>query len=246
MVSNSKEAPQARKPDLNVLAARLGNVPHFHGLREEELLSIVSAGTIRRFTAGETIFLEDEPCAGMYVLLTGEVHLCKQGPQGKQNIMAVIRPVIMFNEVAVLDGGPNPATAIAAQEASAWQISHHAFQTLLKRIPQVGLSLLRVLAERNRLIVAQYYDLSFRSVLARTAKLLLELSHNGNQTIHRRDYPIHMLAARIATVPEAVSRSLKEIEKQGAICMTRSTIEVRLPWVLASLAQVDRTIMGIK
>ena len=103
-----------------------------------------------------------------------------------------------------------------------------------------------MLAERNRLIVAQYYDLSFRSVLARTAKLLLELSQNGQQTIHRRDNPIHMLAARIATVPEAVSRALKEIEKQGAISMTRSTIEVRLPWVLANLAQVDRQIIGIK
>ena len=233
-------------PDLNVLASQLGNVAHFHGLAQEDLLSIVSAGTIRRYEASETIFLEDEPCAGMYVLLAGEVHLCKLGPNGKQNIMAVIKPVIMFNEVAVLDGGSNPATAIAAKDCTAWQISHNAFQALLKRIPQVGLSLLRVLAERNRLIVSQYYDLSFRSVLARTAKLLLELSRNGEQPIHRRDHPIHMLAARIATVPEAVSRALKEIESQGATCMTRSTIEVRLPWVLANLAQIDRQVMGIK
>ena len=39
-------------------------------------------------------------------------------------------------------------------------------------------------------------------------------------------------------MPEAVSRSLKEIAKQGAICLTRSTIEVRLPWVVANLAQM--------
>ena len=58
-------------PDLNALAARLGNVPHFRGLAQEDLISIVSAGTIRRYEAGETIFLEDEPCAGMFVLLVG-------------------------------------------------------------------------------------------------------------------------------------------------------------------------------
>jgi CRP/FNR family transcriptional regulator len=204
-----------------------------------DLQAIVSAGAIRRFHAGETIFLEDNPCAGMFVLISGEVHLCRQSPQGKKNILAVILPVIMFNEVAVLDGGPNPATAIAALNCTVWRISQNAFQDLLERFPQVGLSLLRVLAERNRLLVAHYYDLSFRSVLARTAKLLLELSQNGQQTIHRRENPIYLMARRIATVPEAVSRALKEIEKQGAINLTHSTIEVRLPWVVANLAQVD-------
>jgi CRP-like cAMP-binding protein len=225
-------------PGLEALIARLGNVPHFRGLAPADLQAIVLAGAIRRFRAGETIFLEDDACAGMFVLLSGEVHLFKQNPHGKQNILAVISPVIMFNEVAVLDGGPNPVSAMAAQESLVWRIAHASFQELLKRYPPVGLSLLRVMAERNRLLVAQYYDLSFRSVLARTAKLLLELSQNGQRTISRRENPVHLMAKRIATVPEAVSRSLKEIAKEGAISLTRSTIEVRLPWVVANLAQM--------
>jgi CRP/FNR family transcriptional regulator len=225
-------------PGLAALIARLGNVTHFRGLAPTDLEAIVLAGMIRRYHAGETIFLEDDDCAGMFVLLSGGVHLFKQNPQGKQNILAVIQPVIMFNEVAVLDGGPNPVSAMAAQETLVWRIPHDEFQELLKRYPLVGLSLLHVMAERNRLLVAQYYDLSFRSVLARTAKLLLELSQNGQHIIHRRENPIHLMAKRIATVPEAVSRALKEISKQGAINMTRSTIEVRLPWVVANLAQM--------
>ena len=213
------------KPDLSALIARLGRVSHFRDLAPADLQAIVSAGAIRRYQAGETIFLEEDACAGMFVLLSGEVHLCKQNLQGKQNILAVILPVIMFNEVAVLDGGPNPVSAMAAQDALVWRIAYEAFQELLKRYPLVGLSLLHVMAERNRLLVAQYYDLSFRSVLARTAKLLLELSQNGQHTINRRENPIHLMAKRIATVPEAVSRALKEIAKQGAISLTRSTID---------------------
>ena len=233
-------------PDLAALIAQLGNVSHFRGLAPADLQAIVSAGANRRYQAGETIFLEDDPCAGMYVLLSGEVHLCKQSPQGKQNILAVILPVIMFNEVAVLDGGLNPVSAIAVQDTLVWRIAHDAFQELINRYPLVGLSLLRVMAERNRMMVAHYYDLSFRSVLARTAKLLLELSHNGQQTINRRGNPIHLMASRIATVPEAVSRALKEIAEQGAISLTRSTIEVRLPWVVANLAQMDSQAGGNK
>jgi CRP/FNR family cyclic AMP-dependent transcriptional regulator len=233
-----------KNPDLSELAALLGSVSHFRGFAPADLQAIVTAGAIQRYLAGETIFLEDDLCAGVFVLLSGEVHLCKQGPQGKRNILAVILPVIMFNEVAVLDGGPNPTSAMAIQDVLVWRIQYNPFQELLKRYPLVGLSLLRVLAERNRMMLAQYYDLSFRSVLARTAKLLLELSWNGQQTIIRRENPIYMMARRIATVPETVSRALKEIEKQGAICLTRSTIEVRLPWVVANLAQIDNQTNG--
>ena len=233
-----------KNPDLSELAAQLGNVSHFRGLTPADLLAIVSAGATRRYQAGETIFLEDDACSGMFVLLSGEVHLTKQGPQGKQNILAVILPVIMFNEVAVLDGGSNPTSAIAVQDTLVWRIQNNPFQELLKHYPLVGLSLLHVMAERNRRMLAQYYDLSFRSVLGRTAKLLLELSQNGQQTIIRRENPIYMMARRIATVPEAVSRALKEIERQGAICLTRSTIEVRLPWVAANLAQIENPTNG--
>ena len=100
---------------MDELAARLGRVRHFRGLPEEALQAIVSAGRMRRFAAGTMIFQEGEACAGMFVLFTGRVHLCKQGPRGQQHIMAIIEPVIMFNEVAVLDGGPNPVMALAVE-----------------------------------------------------------------------------------------------------------------------------------
>jgi CRP/FNR family transcriptional regulator len=174
----------------------------------------------------------------MFVLLTGQVHLCKLGPQGQESILAVIEPVIMFNEVAVLDGGPNPATAIAIQDCITWNVSCTAFRDLMRRYPQVGLGLLPVLAARNRFLISQYEDLSFRSVLARTAKLLLDLSQYGRQTIQRREHTIYEMAARIATVPEAVSRSLKTFKKDGCIVSTRASITVRQPEALARAAQI--------
>jgi len=55
-------------------------------------------------------------------LLSGRVHLCKLGPNGQQQIMAVIEPVIMFNEITVLDGGPNPTMALAVEDCVTWNI----------------------------------------------------------------------------------------------------------------------------
>ncbi|NIP44079.1 MAG: cyclic nucleotide-binding domain-containing protein, partial [Gammaproteobacteria bacterium] len=62
------------------------------------------------------IFREGEDCSGLFVLLKGLVHLYKMGLQGKETIVTSVQPVIMFNEVPIIDGGPNPVTALAVQE----------------------------------------------------------------------------------------------------------------------------------
>jgi CRP/FNR family transcriptional regulator len=220
------------------LVSQLGNVKHFQGLPESAREAIVAAGQVKRFAVGTTIFAEGEPCAGMFVLLSGQVHLCKLGLQGQENIMTVIEPVIMFNEVAVLDGGPNPATAVAIRDCVTWNVGCVAFHELVSRYPEVGLGLLPVLAARNRALISQYEDLSFRSVLARAAKLLLDLSRYGQQAIDRREHSIYEMAARIATVPEAISRSLQAFKREGYLVSTRTSITISQPEALARKAQI--------
>lgn len=226
------------------LAERLGNVSHFMKLPLADRLSIVLAGQMRLYSTDTVIFSEEEPCAGMFVLLKGHVHICKLGPQGQQNIIADIDPVIMFNEVALLDGGPNPYTAIATQNCFAWHISREAYQKLLQRYAQdqymeVALGLLGIMASRYRQLLDNYADLSFLTVPIRVAKLIYELSNQGQLPINRHETSINEMAAHIASVPEAISRSLNFLKCQGIIATTRTTINILKPDELARLAHVE-------
>ncbi|MDL1945060.1 Crp/Fnr family transcriptional regulator [Chloroflexi bacterium CFX2] len=223
------------------LAKRLGNVSHFMNLPLADRLSVVLAGHMRLFSPNTIIFSEGEPCAGMFVLLKGHVHICRLGPQGQQNIIADIEPVIMFNEVALLDGGPNPYTAIATQGSFAWHISPEAYQKLLKQYAKdkfmsVALGLLSIMSHRYRQLLDNYTDLSFLTVPIRVAKLIYELSDHGNLPINRREISINEMAARIATVPEAISRSLNFLRCKGIIHTTRTKITVLKPDELVSMA----------
>jgi len=229
------------QPPLDLVES-LGRVEHFKRLSEADRAAIVRAGQTRAFPAGAIIYRKGEASAGMFVLFSGHVHLLKLGPQGQQSIVAEIEPVIMFNEVTVLDGGANLTTAIAVQECVTWNISHANFQALVQRYPMIGLGLLRVLAARTRNLMAQYEDLSFRAVLARTAKPLLDLSARGTRPIQRKEYPNADLAARISTVPEALSRSLQVFRKNGDITCTRATITVNQPETLEKFAQVEKSL----
>lgn len=224
--------------DLRQLAQRLGKVVHFKGLTADELFNVIRSGNIRRYGSQEIIFVEDEPSQGLFVLISGRVQICKLSPQGQVSILGIFEPVIMFNEVSAIDRGPSPATAIALDDCMIWNMSPDELEALILRYPRVGVGILHVLAARNRKLIGQFQDLSFRSVLARTAKLLLEISLNGTIPIDRRLYPNHQLASQIATVPEAFSRSLKVFKEAGDIQTTSKQILILQNKNLSLAAQI--------
>jgi len=206
----------------------LQRVWHFRHLSADDLRRIIGAGSLRRFPKEKTIFHEAEESAGMFVLLRGRVNLIKAGVSGHEQIIATIEPVIMFNELSVIDGGPNPYTAVAARDCLTWNISHEAFVELVRHYPdpEIGLGLLRVMAARMRLLINRCEDLSHKPVVARIAKLLLELSGQGSRVIDRSEHPITELAAHVASVPEVVSRSLSTLTERGLIECDRQRIQV--------------------
>jgi CRP/FNR family cyclic AMP-dependent transcriptional regulator len=228
--------------DVEGLIERMRKLKHFTGLSVEEIKAIIDAGHISRYQAGGTLFLEGHPCAGLFVLLSGQVHLYKTGPKGQVTLIAVVNPVIMFNEVAVLDLGENTVTAITVQECDLWKITCKAFDAVIRQFPQVALGLLPVLAARNRTLIEQYEDLSFLSVEARTAKLLLTLSEFGRKDIDRCKNTIAEMAARISTSPEPLSRSISHFRDNGLITSSRTRIWVDEPETLAQKAHLNPNI----
>lgn len=222
-------------------AKLLGNVWHFRHLSVKDLLTIVNSGQLKRYRADAVIFQESNPSAGMYVLFKGKVHLYRLSTSGQVQILSMIEPVTMFNEVTAIDGGPNPYTAMAVKDCLTWNISAESFESLVRRYPDpvIGLAMLRVLAGRTRGLIDLCEDLSFRSVVARIAKLILDLSDGGEKPIDRHDYPIRVLSSSIATVPETISRTLRYLRDRGLIECTRRRITVIKPEGLCREAQLE-------
>jgi len=221
------------------LAKRLQQIEHFSYIPLKEVERIILAGDIKTYHKDKEIFSEEAPSSGMYVLLNGQVQLCKISLQGQISILAILNPVTMFNEVSALDNGPNPITAIANQESIIWHITSEKLQDLILQYPRIGLGLLRVLANRNRKLVSLFKDLSFRPLLARTAKLLLEISDQGKNKIIRKENPNYHLAARLSTGPEAFSRCLKAFRQQNMIQTDTHKIEILDPIGLRRIAMLD-------
>jgi len=224
---------------ISAIIDRMSRLRYFKDLSLADIGAIVRAGHVRSVPARTVLVTEDTPCAGLFVLLSGMVQLFRLSPEGQAVMIDELTPVTMFNEVAILDGGLNALTAVAARDSLIWQAGYDALATLAARYPQVALGFLPILTERTRVLISMVADVCFRTVRARTAKLMLDLSDHGRQSISRQENPIQKMAVQISAAPEAVSRSLSFLRDEGLIRTSRATILVRDPEKLAELAQVD-------
>lgn len=225
------------------LVKQLCSDSHFKGISKASFTEVIKSGQMLEFAPDEVIFREGESGAGLFVLLNGQVRLMKTGLQGIESIIYILNPVVLFNETTAIDGKSNPVTAIADQESTVWQISPGRFQVLMRRYPDIGFGLLCILTERNRILLARYEDLLSRSVLARTAKLLISLDQDGGRSINRYEHPNQRIAALAATVPEAVSRSLNTLKREGIIECTRAQIKILSREKLSRYAQIEPIIL---
>ena len=225
--------------DFPDLITKMSNLSYFAELSTSDQQKIVQAGTIENYSANETVFDEGIPCSGMFVLISGEVFLKKNGPEGQCHTIQVLTPISMFNEVSVLDRGENPVSALSSKDSVIWRINQARFLKIISTNSSLAMGLLAMMAKRNRSILSQYEDISFLTVHGRLAKLILELSIQGNNTIFRENHSTQELAERIGTVPEVLCRAMKSLKDRGLIDTSRFEIKVIDKDILSKLASCD-------
>ena len=209
--------------------ALLRRVPYFRQLPEPVLAALAAACVERRYDRGQVIFLEGEPCAGLHVVAAGEVKIFKLSPQGREQILHRVAAGDTFNDVAVLDGGPNPASAAALTEASLWVITRGEMQRLAQAHPALAWGLIESIARRTRHLVAMVEDLSLRSVKSRLARLLLaeaERAAKRGELDRSQMVTQAEMAARLGTVREMIGRALRELADDGLIDFDRHRIVI--------------------
>ena len=95
----------------------LGNCVLFGGLSADERAAVVAQARIRTVNAGETVFAMGSPGDQMMALLRGTIRISVPSLEGKELLLAIIRPGDVFGELAVLDGKERSADAIAEVHA---------------------------------------------------------------------------------------------------------------------------------
>src|SRR5579871_1515252 len=125
-------------------AALLSRVPIFSDLSDTELKFLSDRTVSKRFAAGELIFQEGDPCAGLFVIESGDVRIFKASAGGREQVLTLEHAGNSVAELPVFDGGNYPASASAAGDCVLLFISRNDFRALCLEHPEVALKVLRM------------------------------------------------------------------------------------------------------
>jgi len=199
---------------------------YFRGLSDGSLEKLASHMSLRLFDRGEVLFWEGDPCSGLHIVEKGSIKLFRVSPQGRQYIVRVMQERDTCNEVPAFDGGTNPVNVEALEETTAWVVDAEAVRALMREDPFFMELIVENLTKRMRHLVHLVSEMAFYQVTHRLARLISELPDDelsGEANVRMTQ---DQLAARLGTVREVVARSLKELERSGAIRVENRRIHI--------------------
>jgi CRP/FNR family transcriptional regulator, cyclic AMP receptor protein len=218
-----------------VCAADLTRLALFQGFAVEDLELIAGYMVRSQYARGEVVFRRGEPGRAIYVIEDGWVKISFGSPDGKEVTLALLGPGEFFGELAVLDGQPRSADAVALEPTGLLVLLREDLRRDLEARPRIAVQLLAVLSRRLREADGIIAEAAFLDVPGRLARALLRLDSTdagpargtGSTTAPRLTQT--ELAGLVGATRESVGKCLVTFERSGLIRRRGGRISVLRP-----------------
>jgi CRP/FNR family transcriptional regulator, cyclic AMP receptor protein len=210
---------------MSIAIENVSKLGYFKEIDGDRLAGLAQLFGQRSFVKGQTIISEGDSEQNLYFVGAGVVKIFKTSSEGKEQIIKIARPGESFNDVAVFGGGTSPYSAQALGTSTLVYLIHkNDLMPFMEKDWKVVKNALEALAAQSRLLLDLIEDLSFKNVMGRVAKILMENSEHGTEGFQKLTQ--YEMAAMAGTAREVVGRSLKSLEDTGAIRLERHKIVI--------------------
>ena len=184
----------------------------------------------RSYRRNNMIFAEGEPGNELFVIQKGSVKITKI-VDNHEVLLAMLKVGDIFGEMALLEGKPRAACAIAYEECTVMTVSKENFEVMCKAHPQLIDKVTTLLAERIWLIYKQLANTLIENQLCRLYdSLIIQLEKNRISLESREPYTFGFGRAELSNMvglSERESRSLiNEMFTKGKIRLVNEKIFV--------------------
>jgi CRP/FNR family transcriptional regulator len=195
----------------------------FGGLSEEHLGEIEKIAVDKSYNKGDIIFYDGDEGVGFYLVVAGSINVYKLSPEGKEQILHIVKEGDTIGAVPVFSGKSFPANARAISKSHLLFFDRNKFIQLITNKPSLTMNILALLSMRLREFTIQVENLSLKEIPGRLAAYLLYLAQEqGNKDLIKLNISKLQIANLLGTGPESLSRALgnmkskKLIEEEGA------------------------------
>lgn len=198
-------------------------VPLLARLPAADLKALASRGRLRSYPAGAVIFREGDPGDALYVIVEGSVRIAVLSAAGGEASVALLGPGEFVGDLALLDGLPRSASAIAHSPTKTLMVRRDDFRRWLAERPRASFALLEALSLRVRRTDEALADLAFLGLPQRLAKRLIDLTTGGAPRLRITQTE---LASMLGVSRESVNKQLNEFARDGWVAIGRGSVTV--------------------
>lgn len=202
----------------------------FNTLAPETAQDFLRTGEHHTWQTGEVVFREGDPCNGMHVVVDGVIQGYRTGPDGREQIIHLLRAGSILAVAPLIDDAPYPISTRALTRSETFFIGRKEFDRLFREYNDFARAILRDLATRHRTTLELLDTIALKPVHARVATLLINAAKRNSAGYDNGQFEFMLtqeqLASAIATTREGVARSLARMRKDGLIEQRASSIRI--------------------
>jgi CRP/FNR family transcriptional regulator, cyclic AMP receptor protein len=218
----------------------LGNHPILGELPRASIQRLLSRATTRKLRRGATIFAKGDAGTQLIAVLSGRVKIVVSSPEGREAVLNVVHEGEVFGEIALFDGCPRTASAIAVTDCELLSIDRRHFLPMVREQPDVAIKLIEILCARLRRSSEQYEDIMFLNLRARVAKLLLRLAEEVGGPLPRKVLVTQQEMSQMAGMSrESINKQLRAWAQAKWVRLERGGVVVLRPEALLSIIQLS-------
>ncbi|HLK83175.1 MAG TPA: Crp/Fnr family transcriptional regulator [Xanthobacteraceae bacterium] len=212
----------------------------FGKLNPKHIDRLVACTVEKSVARGAIIFAKDDPGSSLFAIRKGTVKITIPSVDGHDAVFNRMTDGDIFGEVALLDGRPRSADAVAITDCELFVIERRDFLPLVQEEPQIAIKLIEILCARLRQTTAQAESLMFLHLPGRLAKALLRLS-SGDTVTNERKIAITQkdLGNFIGMARETTNRQLRLWAQQNWLRLERGGIVILSVKELERIAESD-------
>jgi CRP/FNR family cyclic AMP-dependent transcriptional regulator len=196
----------------------------FCDLSDTQIRNIYHRMHTSTINSGTIIYRPNENADELFFLKSGAVEIYNTSRDGKRYVLSTVSQGTFFGEMSIVGQSKNTAYAAAVERSTVSTMNRYGIEDVVAKYSLVGLRIMQALAYRLNEAEAQLETLALKSLTARLASLVLDLTPRQTSLIVGLTHKD--LAERVGTSRETATQMLNELKADGLIQIGRKRILV--------------------
>jgi CRP/FNR family cyclic AMP-dependent transcriptional regulator len=202
----------------------------------DRLSACIVTKTVKR---GTNIYAKGDPGTSLCAIGAGTVRISVPSVEGKDAVLDVLGKGSILGEIALLDGHPRTADAIAVTDCELFVIERRDFLPLMREEPEIALKIIEILCSKLRRTTQQAEEVMFLDLPSRLAKALMRLLDGDTAGMQERKVTITQkdLGNLIGMSRESTNKQLRIWEDKKWVRLERNAVVILAIDSLAAVAE---------